>query len=682
MLVNLKEFHESFMQDVLASASSNSLQTYEAFNELVFDELVETGDVSIDFELNYFQHLIGNKPMEVSGYSYEEDRKILSLFISEFSQNSLVSSIPSKTIEMKFKRLKNFLDKSLTGLYKNLEETADYFPMTFEIYKKYQEKKIDKVRFILVSDGQLSKLYRGIGEIKVREFEIEPIVVDIEYLYNNYKSQNADTSFEVDVNLPTLKVPIDTNQYESYLAYINGNQLYDIYEKFGKKLLEQNVRTFLQFKGGINKGIKNTLDGAPEMFFAYNNGITATASSLEFDGKGNISKIHNLQIVNGGQTTSSIYAAKKNSKIDISKVNVQMKISVVAESGNHSEFVSKVAEYANTQNKVNKSDFFSNSPFHKEFKLYSEKIWIPSNSQNRSRWFYERVRGEYLNEQSYYTQAEKRKFEKINPRDKKIDKTLLAKCENAWMQKPDIVSKGAQYSFSTFAEYITNEIEKNDLAISEEYYKNAVARVILFRGVEEIVSKASWYNGGFRANIVAYTISYLSFLTEKNKKHFNFSYLWETQNIPKDLTESLEIISEFIHGVITSPPEGQGNVSQWSKKKVAWENIKKIPFDVVIPDRYLLSNKENTLLKREEKNLKRLDKGIEIQSFIVECDRKVWVKLYKYYNEDINKGSINVKEHEILMKMSNSQLSLPSEKQSKVLYNLYVRAKNEGLILQ
>ncbi|MGL3600318.1 AIPR family protein, partial [Veillonella sp. ZSJB6] len=84
--------------------------------------------------------------------------------------------------------------------------------------------------------------------------------------------------------------------------------------------------------------------------------------------------------------------------------------------------------------------------------MYSEKTWIPSNSQNRTKWFYERVRGEYLNEQSYLTNSEKRKFEKINPRDKKIDKTLLAKCENAWMQKPDIVSKGAQYSFSNFAE--------------------------------------------------------------------------------------------------------------------------------------------------------------------------------------------------------------------------------------
>lgn len=681
MLVSLKEFHESFMQDVLASASSNSLQTHVAFNELVFEELVETGEISIDLELCYFEHLVGNKPMEVSGYSYEEDRKILTLFISEFSQNGMVSTIPSKTIETKFKRLRNYLDKSLMGLYKDLEETADYFPMTFEIYKKYQEKKIDKVRFILISDGQLSKLYKGVSDLVVNDFEIEPIVVDIEYLYNNYKSQNADTSFEVDVNLPTLKVPIDTDQYESYLAYINGNQLYNIYEKFGKKLLEQNVRTFLQFKGGINKGIKNTIDGAPEMFFAYNNGITATASSLDFDKNGNITKIHNLQIVNGGQTTSSIYAAKKNSKIDISKVNVQMKISVVAETGNHSEFVSKVAEYANTQNKVNKSDFFSNSPFHKEFKLYSEKTWIPSNSQNRTKWFYERVRGEYLNEQSYLTNSEKRKFEKINPRDKKIDKTLLAKCENAWMQKPDIVSKGAQYSFSNFAEYITNEIEKNDLAISEEYYKNAVARVILFRGIEDIVSKATWYNGGFRANIVAYTVSYLAYLTEKNKKHFNFSHLWEAQNIPNDLIKTLEGISKFIHDAITSPPEGQGNISQWSKKKIAWENIKKIPFDVRIPEKYLLSNKEQTFLKREEKNLKRLDKGIEIQSFVVGCEKEVWTKLNKYYNEDVSRGSINIKEREILKKMNNFQLPLPSEKQSVILYNLYIRAKNEGLIL-
>ena len=175
------------------------------------------------------------------------------------------------------------------------------------------------------------------------------------------------------------------------------------------------------------------------------------------------------------------------SKLDISKIAVQMKLSVVKEKEKQNDFVSKVSEYANTQNKVNKSDFFSNSHFHKEFKNYSKKIRVSviGGSQKRTHWFYERVRGEYLNEQAYLTPSKKKQFQLENPKNQKIDKTFLSKSENVWLQKPDIVSKGAQYSFASFAESITNKLEEDEQAITENYFKEAVARVILFRAVEK-----------------------------------------------------------------------------------------------------------------------------------------------------------------------------------------------------
>ena len=123
---------------------------------------------------------------------------------------------------------------------------------------------------------------------------------------------------------------IETPHYTSYLATISGHELVRYYELYGKRLLESNVRTFLSLRGNVNKGIYNTLrSDEKHFFFAYNNGISATASEVDFD-NGKIKSVKNLQIVNGGQTMSTIYKAKRDG-LDLDQVQVQMKLSVIHE---------------------------------------------------------------------------------------------------------------------------------------------------------------------------------------------------------------------------------------------------------------------------------------------------------------------------------------------------------------
>lgn len=255
-----------------------------------------------------------------------------------------------------------------------------------------------------------------------------------------------------------------------------------------------------------------------------------------------------------------------------------MKLSVVKEKEKHHDFVSKVSEYANTQNKVNKSDFFSNNPYHKEMKSSSQRVWAPSmgGSQRRTHWFYERVRGEYLNEQAYLTKAEKTKFQLENPKAQLIDKTFLSKSENSWLRKPEVVSKGAQYSFASFADHITEYLEKDNLAITDSYFKDAVARIILFKNVEKLISNAAWYDGGFRAQTVTYTIAYLSLLVESTGKHFAFNKIWEEQQLPKELIPIINTITKGIYDSITTPPGGSANIAQWCKKRECWERVKNL----------------------------------------------------------------------------------------------------------
>lgn len=680
-MFDLNVYHKNFLQDIYADAESRSLQAAQSFREIVSEELMEIGDLPSNFIGAHYSHSSGNLRLEASGYAYDGERNILYVTVNEFLQEEDIETLSTKVIEQRLSRARRFIIKSMEGLYRELEETSDAFEMSYNIYDKFKANRIDRIKIMLLSDGKISRAYKKKSLEPIESMEVEYSIVDIEYLFNNYKAQNADASFTVDMRVPALKVPLETDKYESYLAYLTGDQIYEIYDKYGKKLLEQNVRTFLQFRGGVNKGIRNTIEGSPEMFFAYNNGITATASEVEYNAKGEITKLHNLQIVNGGQTTSAIYSAKKNNKLDISKVSVQMKLSVVGGSESHSDFVASVAEYANTQNKVNKSDFFSNSPFHKEFKTYSQRVWSPSISHDKELWFYERVRGEYLNEQAYLTSAEKKKFEAIHPRNKKIDKTMLAKAEMVWLPSPHIVSKGAQESFLSFARYITEVLEKDHLAITEEYYKSSIAKIIIFKQVEKLVSAAPWYNGGFRANIVAYTISYLSYIVKKKKKFFDFMIIWEEQELPKDLQNLLLKIAEEVSEHILNPQEGSGNPAQWSKKEVCWTTLQKKEIALVIPSRYLISEETQRTIKKEEIEQKKMDENIDAQIFMVQLKPETRKQLLEYFSRAENKGSLTYTQYSILESYGTDRINIPTDKQAQILYKVYEKALEEGVVM-
>ena len=293
----------------------------------------------------------------------------------QFFQEDGIETLTKQQATTKFKRLNKFAELSMNGLHHDLEETSDAYSLAFTINRHVQNNLIDKFRLIVLTDGKMTKNISHIPNDSIEGIVCEHKIIDINYLYSIYKSENSSGSYDIELKIPYLEVHNTSDEYQSYLGIMDGEQLFKIYDEYGQKLLEQNVRTFLQFRGGVNKGIRNTIQYKPDMFFAYNNGITATATNVETK-DGYITKITDFQIVNGGQTTSAIYAAKKNSKLDISNVSVQMKLSVVNNIEKKSEFVSSVSQYANTQNKVNKSDFFSNSPFHKEMKDYSKRIWV------------------------------------------------------------------------------------------------------------------------------------------------------------------------------------------------------------------------------------------------------------------------------------------------------------------
>ena len=303
----------------------------------------------------------------------------------------------------------------------------------------------------------------------------------------------------------------DDSDYQTILAVVPGDVLMDVYGEYGSRLLQLNVRSFLQARGKVNQGIRRTILDEPDRFLAYNNGISATASAVKLtsmpDGGLGIQSLDNLQIVNGGQTTASLYHAAVKDRANIDHIQVQMKLTVV-EPDRLDEIVPLISRYANSQNKVNEADFSANHPFHVEIEKLSRTIWAPAadGTQRQTRWFYERARGQYQDALSRAgTPARQRQFKETHPAAQRFAKTDLAKFEMAWDRLPHLVSLGAQKCFREFTIRLT---DRADQSVDQAYFANLIAKAILFRRTEKLVSTLQL--GGYRANVVAYVVALLS----------------------------------------------------------------------------------------------------------------------------------------------------------------------------
>jgi len=369
-------------------------------------------------------------------------------------------------------------------------------------------------------------------------------------------------------------MPESQADYSAYVAIIPGEILCKIYAEYGSRLLERNVRSFLQAKGNVNKGIRQTILKEPHRFLAYNNGISATAEAVQLvdlpNGGQGIVGIRDFQIVNGGQTTASLYQAVRKDKADISGIYVQTKLTVV-DRDRMDEIVPLISRYANNQNKVNEADFSANDPFHIRIEELSRTIWAPAvdGIQRQTRWFYERARGQYADAKNREsTPAKQKAFTLTHLNAQKFTKTDLAKFEHTWDQLPHIVSLGAQKNFAKFTVSLT---EKSHPEPDETYFTHLIAKAILFKSTEKIVGNEEF--GGYRANIVTYTLAYLSY---KTRQDIDLDKIWKQQSLTPSLQQAIQVISREVHQVITNPPDGR-NVTEWCKKESCWRAIQEIP---------------------------------------------------------------------------------------------------------
>ncbi len=572
--LTLERFYNSFMEEVdMASEMETSGWNKDDFlTSIMLEYLEEAGEVDSPIMCPFRSY-----GLQLNAYALAEDYSSLDIFVSIYSDAVVPRSVAQSEIDTAIKRAIQLYQKAINDLYAAFEKDSDTYE--FAITVNQEKTRIKAVHVCALTNGLVKPI--PLKNITLGNAEISFSVWDIDRLYRCVTSGKMRETIEIDfADEYGLTIPCIENtaseKYSVYLAIISGTLLASLYEKYRDRLLEKNVRSFLQVKGSVNKGIRDTLRDEPEMFLAYNNGISVTAESVEIvrdeNGKPSIKKIRDMQIVNGGQTTASIFNAKRDKKIDadLSKVYVQMKLSVISSIESMDEIVPRISAFANTQNKIQVADFSANDPYHRRVEELSRTIWAPAaNGMKPMNWFYERARGQYADMLARETTTLRRKqFKETHP---VFTKTDLAKYENTWDQLPFYVSEGAQKNFRRFTLRLN---ERKTLMPDEKYYQNLIAKAILFRRTEKLVSQQQY--GGYRANIVTYTLALISY---KTAQRINLGKIWKEQALSSAIEKEIVRVSQLVHDYIIEPPGG-ANVSEWCKKEKCWEDIKNLTYEI------------------------------------------------------------------------------------------------------
>ena len=572
--MDIKEFAKEFIENVKMSVEMTGSDYDQELATSILEYMEDNGEVNAP-EICSFQ----KTRTRITAYDYNDEAESLDLFYL-VKADTLLGKVNTSKVQQGLNYLMAFYREAMNGqLFKNINiEPSDEI---VEVAKLVQSTKglINQLRVYVITDGLTDpSSVPSAVESENGEYVIEYNVWDMQRVYQQHNIRAGKEKVEIDfpttynTELQCLKMSEQNLFVDAYLAIIPGITLAKIYKQYQQVLLEKNVRTFLQFKGKVNKQIRKTLRDQPEMFFSFNNGISTTATEIEtkeIDGMLYITRLYDWQIVNGGQTTASIAASLTDKEVDLSKVFVPMKISVIRDAEHDDELIKQISVSANSQTAIKNSDFSANDPYLVDLERFSRTEWVPNgNNKPYCKWYFERTRGQYLDQLAQLSGFNEKSFKIEYPKKQKVTKTDIAKYEAVWKQRPYDVCRGAEKNYQLFVA----DIKREKPTISALYFKNVIAKGILFNTIDGIVKSKNL--GGYKANMNAYLMASISFLSNGN---LDLTYIWENQLVQKEVRQKIEQLIPIVWEHLTGGATGgnqSSNVGEWTKKPECWNKLK------------------------------------------------------------------------------------------------------------
>ncbi|WP_271783684.1 AIPR family protein [Aquimarina algiphila] len=607
----------------LVYSDDNGDSKENKFTEYVMEVLTEAGETEGARICPYIkENKNENIQFKINGYALEEGYENVDIFISYFRDTNELYRLTKAELDKLIKWSTGFVNAGLKGHLDQIEPSIEAYGLANVLRK--QNKKFIRVNIFILSNGDIPQDPPTNFKLKnLEEILINFKIWDIERLHRLSQATGNREPIEIDFEeimgevIPCLEMPSKSELYECYLAIVPGTILSALYRNYGTRLLESNVRAFLQQTGKINRGIRDTIRNEPHMFLPYNNGLATTAqevkTKINTNGQMVITSVRDFQIVNGGQTTASLFhTAKKYKEADISNVYVQMKLTVIKDEEKKNETVPFISRYANSQNKVSELDLTSNNPFLQRLEELSRTTYAidPEDRNKQTIWFFERVKGQYkeaLNKEP--TKSKQNAFKLKYPRHQLIIKSEVAKYMNLWALQPFNVSKGSQKNYTVFLRDIEKSFKKKKLG--RIYWEDLIANAILFASTDKLFGRKNQNPIGdtnIKSHTVGYALSYFHYITNNR---LDLGKIWNQQLIEEDLQIELKKLLVFVYNFFITLDVLL--ISEAAKSEKNWEKLKQItkhPVNMDVVNKYVIS--DESYKKRYEENV---DDIIEVERY-------------------------------------------------------------------
>lgn len=700
----IEDYKKALYEKVQDRANSEREPQNYAFESIALEMLSDEGDL-VDAKTQFFKKSAPNgNTFAIDGFAFDDADKSISLFICDFAPEEDHAPLNNERIDYYSKQMLNFLEACVTDKLRDLCDPYDdivrvgqllRYRIQSNIANNEIDKTIERIKLFVISNREYSSRIKAVKDKDVFNKVVTTNIWSLNRFYEYEKSGKDSEPITIDFlndyggALQCLKAKISGgNDYEAYLSIIPGKQLAAIYGDYGSKLLEGNVRAFLGAKNKFNSKIISTIVHEPSKFFTYNNGIAVTGDdvTLSDDGR-NISSIRNMQIINGGQTTASLFTQYRKDPSLLNDVYVAMKLTIIKNAQTFDSMVANISRFSNSQSKVTDADFFSSHPFHVLFEKLSKKTPSPiaGGQVSSTYWYYERSRGKYNQETFNSTEAQKKAFESKFPTRQRIKKEELAKYYTTCvLLQPQTVSLGSSKCMKAFAKTI-DDLYKQDInhtMINTLFFQRCVAYTILFRSTDKMVTKADWYKPGLpKANIIPYSIAGLIAHIPQGYS-LDFDLIWKKQGLYESLNDELEkftlLTKEFF-----DKPKNNMLVSEYAKREETWNEFKNIPFELSQAFKNdLVRIKEIEEKSKEAQAEQKNASSAEFMTEIYNLGAEYWKKLLE---QGYRQGLLTSNQSDLLKLAINmnspTRPTNPSDKQVQQIKKIREMLLEKGVVI-